>query len=170
MPEPLGIGGATELARFERYIVRGPHVDSCAIWVGAVADDGYGRFWLMRDGRQRVVRPHRYALARALGVPLTDEVTALHLCDNPICVRVTLDEDTRVGGVRHVVDGTQSQNLLDMGAKGRGGGRRQRGLWYGPDRNARAARSRRLRDAVRGGWDEDAVRAALLGASAPTLF
>lgn len=43
MPEPLGIGGATELARFERYIVRGPHDDSCAIWVGAVADDGYGR-------------------------------------------------------------------------------------------------------------------------------
>ncbi|MBY4403087.1 hypothetical protein HQO26_17380 [Rhodococcus fascians] len=115
-----------------------------------------------------MVRPHRYALARALGVPLTDEVTALHLCDNPICVRVTLDENTRVGGVRHVVDGTQ--NLLDMGAKGRGGGRRQRGLWYGPDRSARAARSRRLRDAVRGGWDEDAVRAALLGASAPTLF
>lgn len=72
--------------------------------------------------------------------------------------------------MRHVVDGTQSQNLLDMGAKGRGGGRRQPGLWYGPDRLARAARSRRLRDAVRGGWDEDAVRAALLDASAPTLF
>ncbi|TFI40899.1 hypothetical protein E4P29_22165 [Rhodococcus sp. 1R11] len=170
MPEPLGIGGATELTRFERYIVSGPHVDSCAIWVGAIADDGYGRFWLMRDGRQRVVRPHRYALARALGVPLTDEVTALHLCDNPICVRVTLDEDTRVGRVRHVVDGTQSQNLLDMGAKGRGGGRRQRGLWYGPDRVARAARSRRLRDAVQGGWNEDAVRAALLDAASPTLF
>ncbi|MCZ4516929.1 hypothetical protein O4220_00265 [Rhodococcus ruber] len=150
--------------------MRGPRDDSCAIWVGAIADDGYGRFWLMRDGRQRVVRPHRYALARALGVPVTDEVTALHMCDKPICVRVTLDKDTRVGGVRHVVDGTQSQNLLDMGAKGRGGGRRQRGLWYGPDRVARAARSRLLREAVRGGWDEDAVRAALLAATTPTLF
>lgn len=51
-----------------------------------VGDDGYGRFCLMRDGRQRVVRPHRYALARAL----TEEVAALHLCDNPI-----------VSGVRH---------------------------------------------------------------------
>lgn len=126
----------------------------------------------MRGGRQRVVRPHRYALARALDVPLTDDVTALHLCDNPICVRVTLDPHAAgIGvGVRHVVDGTQSQNLLDMGAKGRGGGRRQPGLWYGPDRVARAARSRRLREAVRGGWDEDAVRAAVLDSTAPTLF
>ncbi|MEV8237839.1 hypothetical protein AB0P23_21535 [Rhodococcus sp. NPDC077669] len=172
MPEPLGIGTAAELARFESYIVRGPRPQSCAVWVGAVADDGYGRFWLMRGGRQRVVRPHRYALARELGVPLTDDVTALHLCDNPICVRVTLDSDAAAGrgGVRHVVDGTQSQNLLDMAAKGRGGGRRQPGLWYGPDRVARAARSRRLRDAVRGGWNEDAVRAALLDSTAPTLF
>ena len=172
MPEPLGIGGAAELARFESYIVRGPHDGSCAMWVGAIADDGYGRFWLMRGGRQRVVRPHRYALARALGVPLTDDVTALHLCDNPICVRVTLDPHAAaIGvGVRHVVDGTQSQNLLDMAAKGRGGGRRQPGLWYGPDRVARAARSGRLREAVRGGWDKDAVRAALLDSTAPTLF
>ncbi|MCZ4521592.1 hypothetical protein O4220_23990 [Rhodococcus ruber] len=49
-------------------------------------------------------------------------MTALHLCDNTICARVTVDPDAAAGGfgVRHVVDGTQSQNLLDVGAKGRG--------------------------------------------------
>lgn len=167
MPEPLAVGGPSEVARFDSFVVRGPFESSCAIWTGAVADDGYGRFWLMRGGKQRVVRPHRYALARALGAPLGDDVTALHMCDNPICVHVTLSGAERV---RHVVDGTQSVNLLEMAAKGRGGGRRQRGLWFGPDRAARAARSRRLREAVRHGWDEDAVQSALLDSDAPTLF
>ncbi|MGY4783898.1 hypothetical protein ACVH9Z_28815 [Rhodococcus opacus] len=66
--------------------------------------------------------------------------------------------------------GTQAQNLAGMGAKGRGGGRGQTWHWYGPDRAARAARSRALREAVRGGWDADAVRAALLASENPTLF
>lgn len=167
MPEALGVGGPQEVARFERFVVRGPFESSCAIWAGAVSDDGYGRFWLVRGGRQRVVRPHRYALALTLGESLTDAVTAMHMCDNPICCRPTLDGTDQV---RHVVDGTQSANLLEMAAKGRGGGRRQRGLWFGPDRAARAARSRRLRDAVRGGWDEAAVQAALLDSDTPTLF
>jgi hypothetical protein len=172
VPKPLAVGDADERARFRSYVVHGPHRSSCAIWIGAIADDGYGRFWVSRGGQPRVVRPHRYALAIALGGSIDESVNALHLCDNPICVRVTLDPHAAgIGvGVRHVVDGTQSQNLLDMGAKGRGGGRRQPGLWYGPDRVARAARSRRLREAVRGGWDEDAVRAAVLDSTAPTLF
>jgi hypothetical protein len=34
---------AEELARFEALVVRGPGVDDCAIWKGAIGGDGYGR-------------------------------------------------------------------------------------------------------------------------------
>ena len=116
-----------------------PHRSPCAIRIGAIADDGYGRFWVSRCGQPRVVRPHRYALAIALGGSIDESVNALHMSDNPICVRVTLDEAQQQP--LHVVDGNQSQNLRDMAAKGRGGGRRRPGLWYGPDRAARATRA-----------------------------
>ena len=33
---------AEELARFEALVVRGPGVDDCAIWKGAIGGDGYG--------------------------------------------------------------------------------------------------------------------------------
>jgi len=159
--------GDPERARFERFIVRGPGERDCHFWTGSISDDGYGRFWLMRDGRQRVVRPHRYALMLELGRPLTDSEFAIHeVCDNPICVRAT----TSIAGRPHVVAGTQSQNLAGMSAKGRGGGRGQSWHWYGPDRAARAARSKALRDALRNGWDADAVESALLRTDTPTLF
>lgn len=51
--------------RFWSHVVRGPKADDCWLWTGAIADDGYGRFWLTDDGRQRVVRPHRLALELA---------------------------------------------------------------------------------------------------------
>ncbi|MCZ4618442.1 hypothetical protein [Rhodococcus qingshengii] len=159
--------GDPERERFERFIVRGPGERDCWFWVGSLSTDAYGRFWLMRDGKQRVVRPNRYALMLELGRPLTDSEFAIHeVCDNPICVRAT----TSVAGRPHVVAGTQAQNLAGMGAKGRGGGRGQSWHWYGPDRAARAARSRALRDALRNGWDADAVQAALLRTDTPTLF
>ena len=36
---------------------------------GAIPDDGYGRFSITRDGVEHTVKPHRYAVALALGVP-----------------------------------------------------------------------------------------------------
>ncbi|MFF0818375.1 hypothetical protein ACFYVR_24995 [Rhodococcus sp. NPDC003318] len=169
MGEPLDplVGGSAEIARFHRFVVQGPAPTDCHIWRGAVSDDGYGRYWIRRDGKQRVVRPNRYALALALGRPLLDSELALHeVCDNPICVRA----GSEPLGRPHVVVGTQSQNLAGMAAKGRGGGRGQMWHWSGLDRAARAARSRALRDAVRDGWDEAAVRSALLASDSPTLF
>jgi hypothetical protein len=44
--EPLVVdpeAHADELARFESNVVRGPGADDCAIWVGAIGADGYGR-------------------------------------------------------------------------------------------------------------------------------
>ncbi|WJJ14705.1 hypothetical protein P9990_27075 (plasmid) [Prescottella equi] len=169
MPDFLIPGDAGERERFERLVVRGPDPDDCHIWRGAIADDGYGRFWVTRDDHPRVLRPHRYALALALGEPLAPTVVAMHLCDNPVCVRAEPREALGDRG-SHVVAGTQAENLAGMGAKGRGGGHGLPWRWVGMTREMRAARSRALRDAVRDGWDAEAVRAALLSSDQPTLF
>lgn len=160
-------GDATEVARFFRYVVKGPGERDCWWWIGSIADDSYGRFWISRDGRQRVVRPHRYALALALGRPIEDHEVALHkVCDNPLCVRAW----EALGRSAHVVSGTQSENLAGMAAKGRGGGKAQPWRWQDLDRAGRVARSRRAREALRNGWDEEALREALWQTRDPTLF
>ena len=80
-------GDRVEVARFGAKVVRGPGPADCWLWTGAIADDGYGRFWIRRNGVVRVVRPHRYALALALQVGLDDVEVAEHaVCDVPICV------------------------------------------------------------------------------------
>jgi hypothetical protein len=73
---------AEELRRFESYVVAGPGADDCAIWVGAIGADGYGRYWLRRGCSERImVRANRYALAAALdGTALEPSVRALHEC------------------------------------------------------------------------------------------
>ncbi|QZH69504.1 hypothetical protein K6L26_30975 (plasmid) [Mycolicibacterium farcinogenes] len=151
-----------ECARFCSYVVIGPEADDCSIWVGAIGADGYGRFFITRSGTGFCVRPNRYALAMATGRPLSADVFALHDCDNPICVKISPPESVR----QHVVAGTQSENMLRMGRGRRGGGRPSiRGL----GREARRERSVALRDAVRDGWNAEAVREALLGVH-PRLF
>ncbi len=155
---------AREVARFLRKIVRRPETDpadpsamTCAIWTKAIGDDGYGRFSITRDGREYTVKPHRYAAALYLGVPvLAGQVIEHVVCDNPICTHV--DPDPLVG---HLWPSTQSENLRRMYAKQR----RTRWWvrrWSGLARAERAQRSRQLAAAVRDGWDDAAVRAVLL--------
>ena len=157
---------AEELARFEALVVRGPGVDDCAIWKGAIGGDGYGRN-TRGCGERIMVRANRYALAAAQdGVALEPSVRALHGCDNPVCVRVSRPGET---GLLHVVGGTQRDNMEMMGRAGRGGGRPavRRGIAGLAQRRARAVA---LRDAVRDGWDADAVAQALLTLREPTLW
>ena len=121
----------------------------------AIADDADGRFWLHRNGDKRVVRPHRYAMARSRHLGLAEHDIDMHeVCDLPPC-GVRADP---AGG--HLEVGTQPQNLAAMGRAGQGGGRGWPHRWYGLDRAQRAARSRQLRDAVGDGWDPAAVRKA----------
>ncbi|QDQ99540.1 hypothetical protein FO059_18140 (plasmid) [Tomitella fengzijianii] len=162
----MTVGG--EATRFARFVTRGPAVTDCAIFTGAIADDGgYGRFWYGSHPR-RVVRAHRYALAQASGGHLPAGVVAMHLCDNPICVRAYAcgggEALARYGPLAgaHVVAGTQRDNLALMARKGRAG-------TTSLTRAQRTARSRALRDAVRNGWDADAVAAAWFGDTL-TLF
>lgn len=150
-------GHAEEIERFWAKVVRGPGKRDCWIWTGAIADDGYGRFWVRRGRVERVVRPHRYAVAVVMGVVLgPDEVVEHEVCDNPICVRAELDPATG-----HVWPSTQAANLARMGRRARGGGAWWQWRWTSTDRAGLAARSRAQRDAVRGGWDARALRAAL---------
>lgn len=159
---------AAEIARFEAKVVEGPD-QHCWIWRAAVADDGYGRFSITRDGREQTVRAHRYAAAYRLGVPIEfGEVVEHKVCDNPICCRAHPDPE-----IGHVWPSTQGDNLRRMASRGRGGGRRwwvRR--WSGLSRPERAERSRALAAAVRNGWDEAAVRSVLLtiNPAQPALF
>lgn len=157
-----------EADRFDRFVVAGPAVTDCAVFTGAIADDGgYGRFW-MGAHPPRVVRAHRYALALASGGHLPAGTVAMHLCDNPICVRATgrggLEALARYGPLAgpHVVAGTQRDNLALMAIKGRNG-------TAALTREQRTARSRALRDAVRDGWDTNRVTHAWFG-NELTLF
>jgi len=116
-----------------------------------------------------MVRANRYALAAALnGEVLEPWVRALHGCDNPACVRASLPGEI---GLLHIIACSQRDNMMMMmmTRAGRGGGRvvARRGD-HGI--KARRARAVTLREAVRHGWDAEAVEAALLGSTDPTLW
>lgn len=161
--DPVRHGG--EIARFFAHVVRGPGRQDCWLWTGAIGSDGYGRFALRRGGWRHVmmVRPPRYALAVArAGQPLQGDVRALHECDVTLCVRVVGAEEIAAGVRAHVTAGTQQENMEQMAARGRGGGR-PRVIARGAGLRARRERALALREAVRSGWDSAAVEAAMLG-------
>jgi hypothetical protein len=150
-----------DVDRFWSYVVREPAGLSCWIWTGAVADDGYGRFWL----GQTVVRPHRFAWLIATGEQLDPGEVIEHVaCDNPICVRVEGNPATD-----HLERSTQAANAARMGRKGRGGGRNH---WRGIDRATFAEQSHRLRDAIRDNRSADEVARIISGETntQPGLF
>ena len=73
---------AGEIARFTSHVVCGPAASDCNIWTGAIGADGYGRYYLTRQGMGLCVRPHRYALAMACiagGFALSDSSTIADL-------------------------------------------------------------------------------------------
>ena len=161
---------ASEIERFRRRIVAGPLVTDCWVWVGGLSDDGYGVFRIRRDGASRVVRTSRYALALALrGQELSPEVMGLHECDNTVCVRVVEADDVLRGVPAHVVGGDQRANMARMARMRRGGGRRAI-LTRGAGLATRVERARAIREAVKHGWDQERVAAALLGTTQPLLW
>lgn len=155
-----------EIERFVTKLVTAPARPDgtpsrmCSLWSGAVANDGYGRFHVQRDGFSYTVRAHRYAVALRLGIPVPFGQVAAHAeCDNPICVLADPDPD-----IGHIWPSTQKENLAEMGRKGRGGGSGWwRRKWSGLNRVERAERSRQLRNVVKTyGWDEPRIREVLM--------
>ena len=65
-----------EEKRFWEKVIKGPGPSACWIWVGAIGDDGYGRFWTqVEDGTQRMLRAHRAAAEIIYG---REEITERH--------------------------------------------------------------------------------------------
>lgn len=156
----------TEHDRFWAKVIKGPRPNDCWIWTGAVADDGYGRFWVQRGGKQRILRPQRFAYEELTGEPLHPSVTLLHACDIPLCVRATTDSSS------HLHPGTQQMNMQDRADKRRhANGSSFR--WRGVGRSQVHQQSLELRTVLlTNGWEESLIRPLLTGIdpNAPTLF
>jgi hypothetical protein len=157
----------SEVDRFWSHVVKGPEVDDCWFWIGAISDDGYGRFWVRREAGQRAVRPQRYAYELATGETLPASTLLLHSCDIPICVHASADLD-----VSHVAPGTHRENMLDRAQRGRYRNRHTLRLGELP-RQVRVQRSLNLRAVILDhGWQPELISAALLGVEIthPRLF
>ncbi|WP_237280554.1 hypothetical protein [Subtercola vilae] len=149
-------------------MIKGPADNDCWLWVGAVSDDGYGRFWVQRGGKQRAVRPQRYSYELLTGLALPRDVLLLHDCDIPLCVHADIDLARS-----HVWEGDHRKNMLDREQKGRTVNGATAWRWRGLPRALRAERSRALRQTVlEHGWDPALMSAALSGTDPehPRLF
>ena len=148
-----------EIDRFWSHVVKGPQETNCWIWIGAIGDDGYGRFWVQTEPyshhmQQRVLRPHRVAWALAEGESIDLPPVVEHVvCDNPICVRA---DGTLLD---HLEGSTQAANLSRIAQHGRRGARGYRSRMFG--REAMYRRSLALRAAVADGWDDERIARAL---------
>ena len=74
---------AIEPEVLERIALRTRQDGECIVWTGAIATNGYGRFWI--DGTHRPA--HRVAYEAVHG-PVPSELHMDHLCRNRACVRV----------------------------------------------------------------------------------
>lgn len=134
------------IRRFWSNVVRGPG-SACWLWVGPISTpDGYGRFSWQVGGHRRTVSAHRFALMIATGKEIPQGLVGEHFCCEPLCVRA---------GSYHVRLTTQAENISWAVDRGR-----HAGSSPGSGSAGRALRSQLVRDAVRDGWDEDALRAA----------
>lgn len=86
--------------RFLAKVTQGPE---CWTWNAATDNFGYGRIWY--NGRMEPAYRVSWIIHNG---PIPDGQNVLHKCDNPPCTNSA-----------HLFLGTQSENLKDMGAKGR---------------------------------------------------
>lgn len=133
-------------AAFWSRVVRSP---SCWFWTGAISSEGYGRFTWQRGKKQRTISAHRLTLLLS-GIELSPGDVAEHFCNEPLCVRVDSE---------HVHVSDQSANIRYAVALGRHRGNIKTVRAGEDDR----ARSLRIRDALRGGWDSEKFARAIAG-------
>lgn len=140
-----------DIARFWDKVVISP---KCWFYTGTISTpDGYGRFTFQRGARQRTMSAHRFALLVS-GIELGEGMVGEHYCNEPLCVRV---DDL------HLHASTQQANMAWAVATGRLCGK-------APGSGAhisRVERSRRIRQALKNGWDATAFAAAIQSTDSP---
>lgn len=130
-------------ARFWALVIDDPDATGCRWWIGAISDDGYGRW--RHPGSGRVTAAHRAVWEAAHG-PVPDGLKLLHSCNETNCVQLA-----------HLAADTQTANQQQMARQGRAGGPHHRGR---ADTRGAAGRARAIRDALRHGYDPEALAAA----------
>lgn len=98
-PADLDIIGRTFWSRVDRSATA---VDACWPWIGSLGGGGYGQFDRRVNGRRIHTSAHRIALCLKLGRCLRPDEVSRHLCHNRLCCRP-----------EHLVEGTQSENMMD---------------------------------------------------------
>ena len=88
----------------ERFWEKVRKTNSCWLWTGVPNKEGYGRFYV--NGAD--VYTHRYSYQLHYG-SIPDGLDVLHECDTPACVNPA-----------HLKTGTQTDNMKDKEARGRG--------------------------------------------------
>lgn len=116
--------------RFWAKVVRTEIPPGCWFWVGALGDDGYGRW---AESTTRTVAPHRAVWEDAHGAVPGGELL-LHSCDETSCVRL-----------EHLSTGTQEANQQQMARRRRGSNPWKRGL---ADTRGASGRARAIREAL----------------------
>jgi hypothetical protein len=92
----------------ERFNIKVKRGEGCWEWTGAKLRTGYGRITVSTG---KVCSAHHLSYEFSCG-PVPKGMCVLHICDNPACVRPD-----------HLFLGTHNDNMKDMTAKERSGGR-----------------------------------------------
>lgn len=139
MSQSLGEGLTLTAADVARFRARVLATATCAVWLGSVGSDGYGRFAVRRDdGARRVVTPHQVAATLAFG-QIPAGATVMHDCDVRLCCRT---------GPGHVQIATQAENIAQAVARGRACGPRPGMV----DVRGPAGESRAIQAALTAAW------------------
>lgn len=97
------------VARFWSKVNVKKSLQDCWTWNGATRHHGYGGIKV----KGRVMRAHRVAWELYNNQEMSDDMHALHKCDNPACCNP-----------RHIYQGSRSDNMKDVRDRSFGGSRK----------------------------------------------